>query len=685
MPQVLPPDDAFNASVGPAGAYSCLYFRALPWDEDVFTPPFGTGFNLTPGPVDAHMYSAWWSSATNAAMTGTRSGPFPNTQRHGCFVFRPLVIENVEVSAAVRHFFSAPRSTTSTGRYGAQAIGCRIRGGTHAGTDPQQEQRTNTITGYWFVRGVQTDASSGGMRWILLRVVSGAITVLAQNPDYPSTRHISQMGAGEPATMRMTARSTGTTVELRCYWTPHYDPGTGQPAGVEELLLSYDDISPSRIQSPGRVAIMGGLDNNASGFSSAPIFDWLQAVDIDTGALLLRDEFLRRNIIESLQVNKVGTFVGRSLAQQFFGDLWGTATPAGLRLQTPVSPSVGAATVLRITENDLPVTRSAYFLAQREADDNVNQDRSIDFFFESTGATNSSVRRVSVCLRESGSGPTAGLGFILGRAYEARATRIDSPASSALFVFRKLSATLPYVPIAQLDTAVPLDTWQTLRLVVDDVTGPNFGHTDTPRLKLYLDGVLMPLLPGTSTPSGVFFDPDGTIYDETADRIRNGSGEGFGVRISTGIARATQIDNWTQGAGAQQGTTPEDQQQTIVVSTEKQGATGTLSLPADWSVQELVHAFTIEHEFETGHVWRGLEAPGVRRVWEIAARAERTTDVQSLRDFFDAHRGVEIPFSWTTPRPMLETVTVTFEDDALRDVLVNPTVGAFSFRLTEAL
>lgn len=676
MAQYLPAEDSFDASVGPAGGFSCLYFRALPWDADGISPPTGTGLEMTPGPVDSHIYSGWWGvgGATNAVMTGTRTGG----QRHGCFIFRSTIVENVEVSALVRTIFSDSTSTQTRSRYGAQAIGCRIRGGNHDGTDPQQDEETESIDGYWFIRGVNTDSSASGFRWLLVRVNAGTLTVLAQDPTHPTLYTIDGMGQGAPTGLRMTAETVGSTVELRCYWTPYYLPtGLGRlRPGTEYLVLSYDDSSASRIDETGRIGLMSGLDYTTGGFDSAPTFDYLQAIDLTNSALLFRDEFTRRNQFEALSVNKVGSFTGRSLAQQFYRDLWGAT---GYRLGTPVYPDEATATAIRITATDVTNGSSVYFLSQREADDNKAQDRSISFFLESTGTIGTVARRVEVALRESGSAPTATIAFYRG--YIARALRDDTSGSATVTLFRRQTGTAAFEQLATASASIALDTWKTLRFSVEDVTGPNFGHPDTPQLKVYLDATQVVLVAPSSPILGVFFDANGTVWDETAARIGSGNGEGFGVLMPTSGTRAIRLDAWAQGGTATPGTTPEDEQVSIAVGAESDGATGTLTIPADWPVREVVERYVRVHRFESGHSYRNARALDGRQVWEIEAAAQDVDDLDALRAFYDSHKGVEIPFTWTTPPPRSETVTARFMDDSLEDALRAPTVGRYRFRL----
>lgn len=133
------------------------------------------------------------------------------------------------------------------------------------------------------------------------------------------------------------------------------------------------------------------------------------------------------------------------------------------------------------------------------------------------------------------------------------------------------------------------------------------------------------------------------------------------------------------------GGTTEAEQLSIPVSTECDGVTGTLTLPADWPVREIHERYVVVHPFESGHRYRNARALGKRRIWEIEADAQAVAETDTLRAFFDSHDGTEIPFTWTTPQPRAEVVTVRFQDDTLKDELRAPTVGGFSFRLEEAV
>jgi phage-related protein len=69
----------------------------------------------------------------------------------------------------------------------------------------------------------------------------------------------------------------------------------------------------------------------------------------------------------------------------------------------------------------------------------------------------------------------------------------------------------------------------------------------------------------------------------------------------------------------------------------------------------------------------------------VQARATKPADRASLLSFFHSHKGVEIPFNWTTPPPQNEAVKVHFREESLPDKLRAPGVYDLQTVLEEVL
>lgn len=129
----------------------------------------------------------------------------------------------------------------------------------------------------------------------------------------------------------------------------------------------------------------------------------------------------------------------------------------------------------------------------------------------------------------------------------------------------------------------------------------------------------------------------------------------------------------------------ESQQLSIAVSTETQGATGTLTVPMEWTATRIVESYRREHRFESGHIYRNLRAPAEREIWEVSGEVFSSSEIDALRTFFDAHRGPEIPFFWTPPAPWDNQITARFMDEVLADRRIGSTVLGVSFRLEKCI
>jgi hypothetical protein len=136
------------------------------------------------------------------------------------------------------------------------------------------------------------------------------------------------------------------------------------------------------------------------------------------------------------------------------------------------------------------------------------------------------------------------------------------------------------------------------------------------------------------------------------------------------------------GGGHSCGPLPEEDEGSIAVDSETTNYSGqTLDIPYDWPFEEVREATVDRFRFDSGHVRAGLRYPLIRRVWRIHASAVKPAERTTLLNFWAAHKGTEIAFTWTPFGG--SALKVHFADDSLITALRAPDVHSFSFDLEE--
>jgi len=118
------------------------------------------------------------------------------------------------------------------------------------------------------------------------------------------------------------------------------------------------------------------------------------------------------------------------------------------------------------------------------------------------------------------------------------------------------------------------------------------------------------------------------------------------------------------------------------VSSETDGATGTLTLPASWGLEVIEEWDSIESEFELPQYRQGLARQSrSRRRWKASSSATASSNEEGdLRDFWNDH-GQDVPFTWTPPGEAA-AITAHFSSDYTR-VLRGPGVEGFEIEIEE--
>jgi len=236
---------------------------------------------------------------------------------------------------------------------------------------------------------------------------------------------------------------------------------------------------------------------------------------------------------------------------------------------------------------------------------------------------------------------------------------------------------------AELDPAsLGTGVWYTLRAEVTPA-----ASTGNPEIKVYVDGIQVVLMLASSAPNGWEVDSAGTVTDGSTNQITSGPDEGFVLSATDPTGGDILVDEFNPAGpgsgGPGTGGTLEQDMLSVAVSAQSDGATGTLSVPADWPVTEEVEWGQIEHRFETDRSYKAVLGGEARYTWEIVARAQDVAEMATLRAFFNSHRGTEIPFTWTPPGK--SAITVHFAEPSLFSGLAGPGVATYKFVLEKVI
>ena len=737
MTQYLPPDDSFEESTGAITGYPSLWYRLTPWESilahgawdwgswsysnlELYDRYFSkaiprdglVGGYKTAGkmPVGYDEYVA--RSCVNAfpaALTGSAASAM-----HGGSAFRNAEAENVVVKASFYTLHTAPFGS-NTNLLGSQAIGARIQNGISYGSSPD-DHRVTYGDGYWFGIFMSNMATSSpptnfsSCDFQLFRVINGVATLLASEV-YDSSGGTSLytkavLREGAPFTLKIIVNTNPSVVQIRCYHVPTHSVGPFV-AGDSRLAISYNDASANRILGPGRAGIMQASEYDSGSGIAVPCCGWIQMVDKDLGDLLLfRDEWKRTYTEEAHKVTSdvaastlaTDTF-GYSLQSAYINDTYGYHRESYIFDRSlPVTSADGLEFDFDIINVKDSTSCGAVCISSRPADDAVNQDRSVEFYFDSTGnasnlnapddelfqPTVDGTRSAGIVLRSSGYTRTSWQYPEPLNGYACSFQRVDYDGSTKISVYT-------YDPIHWRRTiaessgviTLSMDTWYTARMKIRNVPGPGGTISDAVEIKVYLDTVQQSF---TSSYAGVVVDASGTIFDERSDRVLSGSGEG--IRINTadntaiGSPRKTYVDNWAQGAGSGPDVESENDQASITVGREDDGASGTLVLNAGWPVDVASTYGNREHRFEyREYRYANAAMTKPRRVWTIGAKAITEAETDALLVFWNEHHGTQRGFSWVTDEG--EAVTVHFMEDELVTALRAPGVTRFSIVLEE--
>ena len=690
-----PADNDWNPGGGTLGLWPAAWIPCHPYDTD---PSWNTGygggtgfsktFSTNPTLFDAYHSTggiANWNQPPTPGVFST-----PTNGHYGALYFETA--ELGETYAEGNWWTSHP-----TGQVGVisedvapMGIGARIRGGTLSGTGTLTNSYVTGLDGYWFIcNHIAFGSPPQKFRFQLIRVNGGTVTKLTETPGATTSTDgntVAVLQSGRPLRLSIQVNGTGATVSVVCrvtYWyTSAYTTG-GEPIEV----INYNDTDAGRITGTGRVGFFQhpGYKRISSGVVSVPSNGYIRAKEIGS-PWAINERWRQRYAGDAFAVsstNTGATKVGLSLQSGFSGDWHATLAQRG-SVVYGTAPVTGS-NALEFDYANLPSsTGQKTCLQAREADDPVNQDRTVDYYFDNTGTPDTDIdepgkRSVSIFLRESGANVTFNK---VTRCYRVEIAKWDTGGTNPeLYVYRHENAST----VAQIARKTNPSggfsdaTWHTLRVKVEAVQGAT--HNDAAKITIWINGTQETGI--TNTASGVSIDADDSVVDDASSRITEGGGEGFRVKVATiAGAHKTYIDDWGQGTIVDNEGTPENEQASIALGAETDGATGTLTLPAEWGIEETSEWNTAEHEFEYPWYRQGTATQGrARRTWRTKSSALKdAAEEASLVGFWDSH-GMDVPFTWTPPGDA-SSITAHFVTDLTR-TLQNPGVRGFEVEIEE--
>ena len=654
-------------------------------------PTQGTGTNTTY--VNGGPAAATLQAAADVGGLGRRASL-------AGFMFRDYMASDVEVNGSFK--FSGvpsglPIGATRTYSFGF-ALAARLRGTQVSGGATGTIH--GSITGYYFGLFGEHSATGAGvtarLRYLLIKISAGVPTVVASaNPAGTSAANFLFPPSGSVRTnpdkhLRFRVETVGANVVLTGY--------SVDSQGVATQVVTYTDTT-SPILVTGRSGIIMSVENGESGGTTSSgdqehLCNWWSVGPIG-GNVVLREQWERFHTkgglaVSPLNVTYPHTLTKHSLLSGWFGDYFCLVNAAGgytnsVRLDTAnnrikLVPSANSSRVFAFSE--------------RLANDPQFQDRQVSITFENTGPT--TAREAGIQL--FGTLPNVAYTASLSTAPSCYMLTVSYTASGTfdLILYRcRANSTAPVQMVKKTGVAgLALGTAFTLRFYCDTQTVPSVKNGYV-RMAAYINGVQQTWDQGvgyyndagTLVPSNgnVVFQVQagGSVIDRKSTRISSGNGQGIHA-LSAAVATANVFfDAWTAGVGDAPYEDPETEQASVTVPAENDAATGTFSVPYDWGTQEQDDWRVRDHRFDSDHRYVAVAQGRPRRRWSLGNEAATASEVSTLKAFWASHKGVEVPFSWTTPKG--EAVTVRFAVDRLAVEQVTPAVFRWSAVFEEVL
>ena len=667
MTQILDADDTFTENSPHYGGWVTGYMRFNPWETAGSTGESATGYLLRsdricdlhsgyfgtptpPGSLDtiSPTASAWKSNLASTASGGDRV--------LCSALWRPYFAADCTVSLTFQLHMLAGAALSDSFRHAGV---CVRASGSPTYVDTAGSERVEDGDSYWLLL---CNNGSLGYKWKLLRVNAGAVTQLA-------TQDITTISLDRPHTMSLDVETSGGNVILHAHSSKLSGSVSliGGRTPVELFGGPVTDSSGSKITASGRCGFGAFQDHQQSSgaVKSVTLISAFEITDTTSGDVVHRDEFVRGSVYQlaSLAADGNGA-IGRNLMCGWTTGLFGVNARA---MQRDSGNN-------RVTVTSAPVADS---YSTRPATNPYAPWRSAIF-----NILNPSSNPTAFGINLRGSWLTSAV--ISGNRYLFKVWHCQV-ASSGLW-----TAQLIFVNTAGVQTvlcsnsdltafSLALNATITLEMRVRNIGGPD-ETTGTPEITTLINSTAVPWtnLVGVS----VQLQADESVLHVALGASGPWSGSVNGVHLSPGSGATVRFDTWTSLSSVSGTTsTPVDEMASIAVSSETDGATGTLDFPYDWGVEVIPTWRQTRTRYESEHVAASLLATRKRRMWRVSADACTDSERTTMLAFWDAHGGMDLPFSWVEPNGT--TVTARFWTEDLGAVLRDVGVTSFKFDLLE--
>ena len=654
MTQILTADDAFTENSPVYGDWLTGYARFNPWEAAGSGGESATGYSIRNNAVcqfhDGYRAVTTNPPSTSGAFRANLSAP---TRAFCSMVWRPYFAANCTVSAAfVPHVVAGNKNTSSWGYAGV----CARASGSPTFDSTSGSERIINGDSYWFLLA----SNSSDTKFLLLRVNGGTVTLL-------DSTSVAAPKWERPIELSLSVVTTAGNPVLTAQAKYYPSGGVSYPLGADgspapDTIFSYTDSSVSKITASGRCGFGSSQDHNQSSgaIKTVTLIPWFQIHDTSSDEVVHRDEWQR----SSRQILGTSTADTLSVSGSMLHSAW-IGDQASFFTRTLARDSGSN----RITISG-PGTIND-FISTRPASNRYYQDRECTFNLSNPSSTNCFAGMTLRCSWPTGfSVAASGYRFIVkhtGSVWSATLSRVNSSGvSQTLAQNTDLSS-----------FSLSTGTNFTLGFKVSNFGGTNETN-GTPLLVATINGT-SPAWTNLVGLSATVQADNSVLHNGFTPDLLQGSCEGF-IAIP-GASATLRVDTWHDVIPATPDISADEMEGIVPTYSEGYGATGTLTLAYDWPVEEERIYRIMEHRYDSRHAQRMPWCETPRRRWRVRAAAATSTERDDIKDFFDDHRGPEIPFTWVEPNG--ETITAHFVDEDLDLVLIAPGVYSFDFQIEE--
>ena len=714
MNQVWPLDDTFTDGATAYGTGVRRYLRVKPWATTL------TDYNLVPAPeggeprLPKYSFFGYQYSGPSFGAAFMPFGASSAGNDISAFVERETYIADGEVMIL-------PALYEQSGVLDYEAFHCvgvcgRVSGGTLTtpGGSTAVDEYHSVPEGYYFMH---VKKASEDPALVLYKVSGGSVTVLEDSPlsDFETFRP-GVPDAGQPRRMRMVITGSSPT-RIRCYRKIVNSGPVLVGQSFEETLVFDHSDSSSPITAAGRWGAVGAAPYEYANLSgqTTQVVTQLKSLRIRDAAgstLHLRELWKRglfgaplQNVHTDEDTNTTvwsSSLDSRTLAAAYTGDMMGCDSFAGTAHRGHLLADSGNdRLVLGIDPTGVyggTQQRYGWYFSQCPAS-SPQQHKKVTATFLSTATAPRETRALGMHLR----GSVATLARLDGSTSESTIQSRYRAGYRAYIEYEHVGGTTDTFRLkvyhhngstatnyaatliaSRTLSGLALGTQFTFAVEVRNFDTDSFGEGGDVALKFYIDGSAV--TPVAASINGLAVEDD-WLFDRRSEASSTGLLFGMYAMVETFNASGLMtVDSFTDEPLSDP---PDDQdgndQATVPLDPETQGKTGTLELPLSWPVDEM-HDFQIaDIEFDTGHRQTMPTFRKKRRVWKVQALGATHADRKSLLEFFEDHKGSEIPFDWTY-KATGETVAVRFASPSFASKM-RSAVGSgaedFRFELVE--